>query len=182
MADEHYVPLPPETISHRVLRIVQAWLPVLTVVVGALWGLYTFLAHEKEAAEASARQTQGEAATRAIEAKQPFLKKQLALYYETATIAGKLVTLTPSDTEWHDLERRFYELYWSELAMVEDHSVETAMVEFSRTMNEYKANFKNVAGDPDRLQDARSPLNTAALDLAHAIRASISTQWDTGRQ
>ncbi|TWB93209.1 hypothetical protein FBZ93_111248 [Bradyrhizobium macuxiense] len=179
MTDGHHIPAA-ETISDKILRIMQAWLPVLTVVGGAIWALTTFLAHERDTARDLAQQVDKEAKTRAIEARQPFLKKQLSLYYEAASVAGKLVSLSsPNEPEWHDSERRFWELYWSELAMVEDPPVETAMVGFSDALNNYKAAHRNApAADADKLQDARRPMNNAALDLAHAIRASISTQWD----
>jgi hypothetical protein len=38
--------------------------------------------------------------TRLIEAQRPFLVKQLDLYFETAQIAGKLVSLDPASEEW----------------------------------------------------------------------------------
>ena len=37
----------------RVLDIARAWLPVLTVVIGALWGLYEFIWNERKAAISS---------------------------------------------------------------------------------------------------------------------------------
>jgi hypothetical protein len=102
------------------LNLIQAWLPVLTVVVGALWGLYTFIDHQKEVAREADRQQSQQAATRLLEAQKPFLEKQLALYFEAAQVVGKLVTLKPGDTEWGNNENRFWQLYWSELSMVED--------------------------------------------------------------
>jgi hypothetical protein len=47
------------------LALAQAWLPVLAVVDGALWGLFTYLDHAKEAAKTLAESEQN----RAIELK-----------------------------------------------------------------------------------------------------------------
>jgi hypothetical protein len=46
------------TYSHGLLGLAQAWLPVLTVVGGALWGLFTYLDHAKEAAKTQAASEQ----------------------------------------------------------------------------------------------------------------------------
>ena len=123
---------PVQTRTHKYLSILQAWLPVLTVVGGALWGLYTYLDHQKDAQRQAAIQAEKDNATRRIEVRKPFLEKQLALYFETAQIAGRLATLTPESKFWPDTEGRFWALYWSELSMVEDGIVEEAMVAFGR--------------------------------------------------
>jgi hypothetical protein len=176
MSESSYIPLPPETISRRLLGVVQAWLPVLTVVVGALWGLYTYLAHEREVAQSNTSQERR--ATRNVEARKPFLEKQLALYFEAAQVLGKMVTITPDAGEWPGVERRFWELYWSELAMVEDKTVEAAMVEFSRHLFDYNANYKTVAShNPAELENLKRPLYGASLEVAHAMRASITKEW-----
>src|SRR5437588_830515 len=88
---------------------------VMIRVGGALWGLFTYLDHEREVARNAADQEKHDEATRTVEARQPFLKKQLDLYFEAAQTTGKLVTLAPDAEEWKELERRFWELYWSEL-------------------------------------------------------------------
>ena len=156
----------------------KSWLPVLTVVIGALWGLYTYLSHETEAAQTLTLQAQKDAKTREIESRRPFLKKQLALYFETAVVIGKMVTITPDVEEWSGVERRFWELYWSELAMVEDKTVEAAMVQFSKYLYDYTANYKTVASkNPARLDELRRPLYGASLEIAHAIKTSIAVEW-----
>src|SRR5271165_886051 len=126
------------TYSHGLLGLAQAWLPVLTVVGGALWGLFTYLDHAKEAAKTLAEseqnqaierkdQSERESRTRLIEAQKPFLDKQLALYLETSQVVGRLVAEDMYWQEWsRDLER-FEELYWSELTMVEHTEVASAM-------------------------------------------------------
>ena len=151
------------------VNLIQAWLPVLTVVVGALWGLYTFIDHQKEVAREADRQQSQQAATRLLEAQKPFLEKQLALYFEAAQVVGKLVTLKPGDTEWGSNENRFWQLYWSELSMVEDRDVEGAMVKVGKQLAEYKKS-------PNKDENARA-LEISVYELAHAIRNGIQTTW-----
>lgn len=160
------------TRSQTITGIVQAWLPVLTVVGGALWGLYTYLDHQKGAQRDAARQSEQEATTRRIEAQKPFLEKQLALYFEAAQVAGKLTTLKPAEDGWDANERRFWQLYWSELSMVESAAVEAAMVRLRTALD----NYKRTPGDSALIE----ALDEAVYELAHAIRASIESAW-TGR-
>src|SRR3954463_1463099 len=79
----------------RWLQVIQSWLQVLTVVVGALWAVYACVDHASKEAEATAR-------TRLIEAQQPFLRKQLDLYFETAELAGRLVTEDATNPKYKD--------------------------------------------------------------------------------
>lgn len=59
-------------------------------------------------------------------------------------------------------EKRFFELYWGELALVENPGVETAMVRFKDGL---------VSGaSPDQLQQL-------SLKLAGALRASLADSW-----
>jgi hypothetical protein len=154
------------------LNIIQAWLPVLTVVGGALWALYTYLDHQSEVQREAARQANKEAITRRLEAQKPFLEKQLALYFEAAQIAGKLVTLKPGNEKWDEVENRFWQLYWSELSMVESPAVEAAMVKVGDALSDYKQT-------PDN-ERTTSALDDAVYELAHAIRDGITATW-TGR-
>jgi hypothetical protein len=158
-----------ENRTHAMLAIIQAWLPVLTVVVGAVWGLYTYLQHQKEVERQQAIQAERDATTRRIEAQKPFLQKQLELYFETAQIVGRLVTMKPGSADWDTLERRYWALYWSELSMVEHHVVEEAMVKFGAALSDYKE-------APDNRDKIRA-LNNAAYQLAHAIRTGVESAW-----
>jgi len=60
-----------------VAGVIQVWLPILTVVAGGVWGLFTYIEAQKAAEQT--RQTEQDKLTRAREqeAQQPFLKKQL---------------------------------------------------------------------------------------------------------
>jgi hypothetical protein len=162
---------------HGLLGLAQAWLPVLTVVVGALWALYTYLDHAKQAATAASEaernlatehaiQSERESRTRLIEAQKPFLDKQLALYFETAQVVGRLVT-EGDGLEWGKDRARFEELYWSELAMVEHAEVASAMVEFRQVLEQ-------LHGSPP---PNRGDLLRVALGVAHSLRKGVEESW-----
>jgi uncharacterized membrane protein YraQ (UPF0718 family) len=165
--------------SQPTLEIAKAWLPILTAVIGGLWVFYQYL--DKQSADqrqqtdrrlelerqASINQTK-EQQSRLLEAQRPFLVKQLDLYFETASVVGKLVSIDPSSSEWENLERRFWALYWSELSMVEHRVVEQAMKRFGDALKQFKQT-KN-AEDMSKMQ-------SAAYELAHSIRSGIEAAW-----
>jgi hypothetical protein len=146
---------------NTLLEILKGWLPVLTAVIGGLWGLFTYVENQKQTA---AKESQ----TLLIRAQQPFLQKQLDLYFETSTIVGKLVTEDPHSDSWKANDERFWALYWSELAMVETRELEAAMKSFGDALKIYERTPDS--GSKERLQ-------SAALAVAHAIRASVESGW-----
>ena len=96
--------------------------------------------------------------TTRLEAQRPFLEYQLELYKETARVAVGIATSGPQRQS--ELKRRFEELYWGELALVESRSVEAAMVQFRKALKLDSADLK-----------------PKALDLAHALRQSLAQSW-----
>jgi hypothetical protein len=85
--------------SPAMLDILKAWLPSLTVVIRAIWTLYSYLDHRREIDRAVALQAAHEGITRRIETQKSFLEKQLALYFETAQVTGNLATLKLGDKD-----------------------------------------------------------------------------------
>jgi hypothetical protein len=165
------------TYHSRLLDIAKAWLSVATVVGGALWGLYVYIANEKKAEATRLEQTRAlenervaqadrDNATRRIEAQKPFLQQQFTTYLKTAALVGRIIQLQPDDDEYKALRKEFGSLYWAELALVEDPNVSSAMVqlEVALSLNERKT---GVQSDP----------KGAALGLAHAMRDSIRSGW-----
>jgi hypothetical protein len=172
----------------RVLDIARAWLPVLTVVIGALWGLYEFIWNERKAETARLEQArtieqqrveqaqeterqrraqaEKEAVTRRIEAQRPFLELQFKTYLRTTTLVGKLIVLDPTSADYQALRQEFDTLYWTELALVEDDNVSSAMVRLQADLSEY-----------EKRPNDRTQIKVSALRLAHAIRDSIRSGW-----
>lgn len=157
-----------EETSSDVLKLLQSWLPILTVAAAALWTVYTYNDQQKAAALLGNEQSKREASLRLFEAQKPFLDKQLALYFETSEIVGRLVTIPITDPRWASDERRFWALYWSELTMVEQGEVAQAMVAFGRSLTAYQATVNDTT---------KTALRNASLDLAHTIGRSIKSRW-----
>lgn len=135
----------------------------LLAVAAFFWGIYTYrdTAQQQLArAEADARRT---AETRRIEATRPYLDKQLALYIEATKVTATIATSTDSE-EIEKATKRFKELYWGELALVERNDVARAMVSFREALDAKKG------------QDTLAQL---ALSLAHTCRDELAASWGT---
>jgi hypothetical protein len=98
---------------------------------------------------------------RRIEASKPFLEKQLKLFEEVTEIDASLATsVGPSESP--EKTRRFWELYWGVLPLVEHGKVEGAMRKF---------------GDLLKSGAKEEELGVAALEVAHACREELGSSW-----
>jgi hypothetical protein len=152
---------------NAIADVLKIWLPVLTGVGGGLWALWLYIDHKRETRAAEEEERAKAAETRLIESRKPFLELQLRLYFDAARVAGVLVTETFDSLPWHEAVKRFWALYWAELAMVESNAVETAMVRLGQAIKIYT---KESGRD-------KSDLQSAAYDLAHNIRWAIADAW-----
>jgi hypothetical protein len=145
------------------LRLLGEAIKVPSAVLGATvsfcWGVWTWRAGRRDKLQAEERESERLAEARRVEATRPFLEKQLTLYGEAALICAKLAT-DPTDDK---ARARFWELYWGELALVENAGVERAMV-----------SFKNALVITPDDQDA---LTDCALEVAKACRLSLARSW-----
>jgi hypothetical protein len=143
----------------------EDWIKILTVV-GALcsflWGVYQWREKANSELQAKREEAAAVAETRRIEATKPFLDRQLALYVETTKVVAKVATQAQGD-EGKRARERFWELYWGELATVEDREVEAAMVAMGDAL-------KDPAATANQLQ-------IAAIRVAHACRGSLDRSW-----
>lgn len=142
-----------------VLKLVGSILAVLAFI----WGVYTYkdTAAKKLAAQKIDAIRTSE--TRRIEASMPYLNKQLQLYTEATQVTAKIAT-SKDQEEIKSATKRFKELYWGELALVERGGVASAMVSFREAL------------DANKSQDELAPL---ALSLAHACRDELAESWKT---
>ena len=156
-----------------VAGVIQVWLPILTVVAGGIWGLFTYI--EAQTAADQQRRIEQDKLERAREqdAQQPFLKKQLELYFETSQVIGKLITLDPSQSDWASAETRYWALYWSELSLVEHEVVKKAMQKYAGALLGYKKTPNDAS-----LQS----LQDSTYNLAIALREGISSSWSSARK
>jgi hypothetical protein len=109
-----------------------------------------------------------------LEARKPFIDKQLDLYVRTAKIAGALVA-TNGDIvkrdEWLAMFREFEQLYWTELSMVEDDNVKMAMQDLYPRLK-WARDQVNVVPEA-----AWHDVQESSYRLAKALRGSIEATW-----
>ena len=125
-------------------------LSILGAVATFAWGVFQYTANEKSQSD-----------NRRIEASKPFLERQLKLYTEATQSAATLSTSEDANERAAAI-RRFWSLYWGELALVEDKGVEAAMVALGKGLNEKSSPME---------------LKQLSLKLAHACRDSLAVSW-----
>ena len=135
------------------------FLPLIGAVVAFSWGIYQYVDTQTSQAE-----------IRKIEARKPFLERQLKLYTEATQVASKIANCDDCP-EMTKIKNRFWELYYGELALVEDRRVESAMVQFGEKLKG-KDVVKLVDGKKVNLS-----LRSLSLALSHACRDSLADSW-----
>lgn len=151
------------------LEIIKAWLPVLTVVVGALWGLYEYIDTEKKAESARVIQAKKDGETRRIEAQKPFLELQFKTYLATTALIGQLVILEDKQEEFRKLRNDLEKLYWSDLGLVMDESVLKAVTELRHALEKQ---------DNQPSRDAALDVQAGAENVIFEIRNGIARGWN----
>jgi hypothetical protein len=164
----------------------------MTGIIGGLWVAFTYLDNQKaqtKQQELAATRQQDEVIRQRqdqqFEARRPFLEKQLERYLETAAIVGKIVTLKEDDSEYAKALVRFWQLYWTELSVVEDSLVKEAMQKVGgqlKFIDAVKAgSFANEEARQRYLESQHKTLQVLAYSLAQAIRASVDASWRIDR-
>ncbi len=143
---------------------------VMTVVAGVVISILSFnFTRDRElevrAAEAKkyADQRSDESERRRVEAAKPFLEMRQQKYMEVIKVAGVLAT--PADRTKAEItaaKKRFAELYYAELALVEGKDTETAMISLAESLG---------------MLSAPTPGQQETLQLAHVLRDSLITAW-----
>jgi hypothetical protein len=137
---------------------------VVSVVAGVVISVLSFNA----AREKDSLARRDEAEKRLVEAARPFLELRQARYTEAIHAAGVLVNPKNHTTEEIEkAQKRFWELYWAELSMVEAPEVEGAMKRL---------------GDTLRPNSVPTPEQDAAYTLAHALRNSLVQSWGVTKE
>jgi hypothetical protein len=167
-------------------KAVKFWLDclqVVTVVAGVSTAVATFVYHssdqrDRAAEQAGHMQEQLDNVQRELE--RPYQEKKLHLYLDAARVLAHLAASPTVDKE--NIEARFWELYWGELAFVESRgpnpSVESLMVEFCR--HYFGAERCSRAGTGEgkgRTNEAEG----AAIEMARAASKEIHDEWVRGR-
>jgi hypothetical protein len=135
-------------------------LSVLGALGSFIWGVYVWRDRSQQELLAANAERDRSAETRRIEATKPFLERQLALYTEATRVAASIAT-TDDPGERKKSTGRFWQLYWGELALVEDEEVERLMKQIGDTL----------------ASEDRNKLAQLSLRLAHACRSSLDRSW-----
>ena len=136
-------------------------LGALIALSGFLWGIWTYQDTSRKQLARERTEAARYADTRRIEALKPYLERQLKLYTDATQVAATISTQEDGPARSRAL-KRFWELYWGELALVEDATVEKAMVAFG-------AGLKSGLGHEE--------MKRLSLTLAHACRDSLAASW-----
>src|SRR5262245_43512849 len=100
---------------------VKAYWPYITACTVAAWFAFTWLTDQRKVADDRRAETEKQTQVRLFEAQKPFRDKQFELYVETAKVVGKLVSSPDlAAKEWEESFKRYEQLYWAELSLVED--------------------------------------------------------------
>jgi hypothetical protein len=140
----------------EIFQLVGGTISTLSIVIGVILSVLNFrIAKEKEAE------------SRKIEAAKPFLELRQKLYLEALTNASILASQDfHTDEEVRNAKKRFAELYWGELSLIEEINIEKAMIQVAESMN---------------LNDSISPSQKATYELAHTMRESLVNSWGIDR-
>ena len=98
----------------------------------------------------------------------PFLQRQLELSFLASETASSLATET-NPAEWEKAPATFWRLYWGPLSIVEDRTVETAMVNFGKLVP------KEPVNDPKL---PMTSLQAPSYELAHVMRDLVLESWN----
>jgi hypothetical protein len=126
-------------------------------------GVWQFNANETSKREDRFLADNAQIEQRQAAARQPYLDRQLQLYTEAGRSAATLAS-SSDPKALADARERFWQLYFGDLAMVEDQDVDSAMKEF---------------GDALANHASQGDLQMCSLRLSHRLRRSIETAWGT---
>ena len=136
--------------------------PILAIAV-FVWGIYTYLDTSEKKLVAQIAEAERNATTRRIKATMPYLEKQLDLYTE-ATQVTAIIATSKDQEEIRVATKRFNELFWGELALVERDEVAKKMIAFRHALDGGKE---------------QKVLANLALKLAHSCRDELAESWGT---
>jgi hypothetical protein len=158
--------------SASMLDLAKAWVPVAAMIAGGLWAVYTYTDGQQQ--QAAAREANAVRETRAafVQARQPFLERKMALFFETSRLAADLSHTEAGTPGWKAAEDRFWTLYWGEMSIVEKNPVEKCMMAFGETLTDYK-----IARDPLSKGLLKNALENVSYRLAHAMRYELLEDW-----
>lgn len=144
----------------RVLKIIQA----LAIVIGIF---FTYLEYKRYNDEKLEREKERNAET-AKEIRMHFYQLQLDFYTEAVEATSILATENMNSVDYLEARKKFMRLFWGKLAIVEEKTVEAAIIRFKILLDQYE--------NPD-INIPQEQMEHASLDLAHDARKYTINVW-----
>lgn len=134
------------------LKTAGNFISTISIVVGIVLSVMNFrIAKEKEVE------------SRKIEAARPFLELRQKLYLDALNNASILASKElHTEEEVTKARKRFSELYWGELSLIEEKSIEQMMM---------------AVASAEHLNDSVTATQGAVYSLAHKMRESLVKSW-----
>ncbi|WPU93403.1 hypothetical protein SNE25_29215 [Mucilaginibacter sabulilitoris] len=138
----------------------------ISIVLGIVISVMEFSRAKEKEAESRKKEVELskiDAESRKIEAAKPFLELRQKLYLDALYNASILASKTQhTEAEVINATKRFAELYWGELSLIEEKSIEGGMMAIAKAEN---------------IDSFASPTRQSTYQLAHAMRESLIKSW-----
>jgi hypothetical protein len=155
------------------LSDIQPILSVITLVVGSLWGLYTYIDHQKSEALLAREQSDKEINLRIFELRKSLYEREDTTNFEIGDVVGKLLVFEISSPVWGTAYQRYWEIYWGIFGMA-DNKLGSAMKEFGDVLNRYKLNKTQ---ERDKLEHSARDLELIILDLLARTQTLVKKRY-----
>ena len=140
---------------------VELLVAIIAGCVAAISALFAYMAQISAAKSQSDIALIQLAAQQAHERQRPFFDAQMKFYIEATETASQISSTDSGARE--ALIKRFWQLYWGSLALVEDDEVAQAMIAYGEHLNKSPHDTKG--------------LKNLSLGIAHACRNSLKRLW-----
>jgi len=98
------------------------------------------------------------------ESRKDFFAKRQEIYFQMVRAVSQIMNLNPGEEGWDLAVRSFWIIYWGEISLVSDKSVNEAVERFSDALWDYK-------GDEKKLSDL-------SAEVVSACRTSLGETWN----
>lgn len=142
--------------------------PVVTVliaVIGVVLSVQQYSEQQRFNRDQMQDQSNRDFAAREQESKKRYWEEQNQIYKE-ACDAAAIIAAGNSLEEIKGERKKFWRLYWGIMSLVENRSVEGAMVDFGRALDEWELTGVK-----------RDDIAKRALTIAHCCRKSLQNTW-----
>jgi hypothetical protein len=103
------------------------------------------------------------------ESKRTYLEKQAEIYFEVVPLVSKLANAESAEVIEKGDERRFWQIFWGEIGMVEDTGVAQAMDLFGKSLDAFQGRIDN--------EKCAKKKRAISITLSHCVRKSLGDSW-----